>query len=92
MRELDDEPTPRRSVVKTESAKRNPDAHRAATGTSGYLHSAAAVLHGWSEHQHHAGGPIEITEDAYRAAIKAVDVSPCKPAEAALSPHKGKGL
>lgn len=36
-----------------------------------WQHAAAAGLHGWTEHAHHAGEPIQITADAYKAALLA---------------------
>lgn len=91
------------------------------------FHSGAEALHGWREHAHHAGAPIQLTRDEYSAALKAaagpvtrvveevtrkgqafkkgaaIDshkaaelgvpvVTDYEPHNAALSPHKGKGL
>lgn len=35
------------------------------------IHAAAAVLHGWQFHEHHAGEPMRLTREAYEAALKA---------------------
>ena len=57
-------------------------------------HEAAAVLHGWALHAHHAGEPIKLTRADYEAALKAAGVTNDKgeyvPHPAALSPHKPK--
>ncbi len=34
-------------------------------------HAAAAALHGWPEHEHHEGKPIQLSSDAYKAALHA---------------------
>jgi hypothetical protein len=52
-----------------------------------WRHEVAAVLHGWREHAHHAGAPLELTRDDYDLAILAVDDG--APHLAALSPFKG---
>lgn len=56
-------------------------------------HEAAAVLHGWTLHQHHAGEPFKLSRADYEAALKAAGVTDSKgeyhPHPAALSPHKG---
>lgn len=36
-----------------------------------WQHAAAAQLHGWAEHEHHEGKPIELTAAEYEAALKA---------------------
>lgn len=35
------------------------------------FHAAAEALHGWREHAHHTGKPIELTREDYEAALKA---------------------
>lgn len=35
------------------------------------FHAAAEALHGWREHAHHAGKPIQLTRAEYEAALKA---------------------
>ena len=35
------------------------------------LHAAAAALHGWNQHAHHAGEQFRCTREAYLAALKA---------------------
>jgi hypothetical protein len=55
-----------------------------------WRHAAAAVLHGWAAHQHHAGSPIQLTEADYDAALAAVTVAPLVPHNAALSPYAAK--
>ncbi len=54
-----------------------------------WQHACADAVHGWSQHEHDANGPIMLSEDDYRAAIAAVEsqASDIKPHEAALSPH-----
>jgi hypothetical protein len=36
-----------------------------------WQHRAAAQLHGWIEHEHHEGKPLELSESDYCAALKA---------------------
>jgi hypothetical protein len=50
-------------------------------------HAGAAMLHGWREHAHHAGAPMQLTLEDYKAALKAINTSPAKPHPAALSKH-----
>jgi hypothetical protein len=35
------------------------------------FHAGAEALHGWREHAHHAGEPIKLSADDYKAALKA---------------------
>jgi hypothetical protein len=35
------------------------------------FHNGAAALHGWREHEHHEGKPIQLSADDYKAALKA---------------------
>lgn len=55
-----------------------------------WRHDVAAILHGWTEHAHHAGAPLEMTRDDYELALLAVDDS--TPHGPALSAHKGSPL
>lgn len=56
-----------------------------------WQHNAAAALHGWADHAHHAAAPIQITAKAYRNALRAAAepdaVGNYLPHPAALSPH-----
>jgi hypothetical protein len=59
-------------------------------------HEAAAVLHGWAEHEHHTGKTIELSRSAYQGALNAAShfaegTGDYVPHPAALSPFKGKG-
>lgn len=36
-----------------------------------WQHAAAASVHGWDLHEHHEGGPIQLTEQEYQAALDA---------------------
>jgi len=55
--------------------------------------AAAASLHGWREHVHHAGAPIELTQTDYVAALEAaVTGGGDKPHLPALSLYRGKGM
>lgn len=58
------------------------------------LHEIAAVLHGWREHEHHAGAPLLMTLEDYLAALKATMPEKGNPVahKPALSPHKGGGV
>lgn len=55
-----------------------------------WTHAAAAALHGWAAHAHHAGEPIRLSEADYDAALAAVqgEGNP-KAHRAAMSPHCG---
>jgi hypothetical protein len=37
-----------------------------------WQHKAAAALHGWADHAHHAGAPIQLTAEQYFGALVAV--------------------
>jgi hypothetical protein len=54
-----------------------------------WQHACADVVHGWSQHEHDANGPLELTEEAYLGAIAAIEsqAGELKPHEPALSPH-----
>lgn len=56
-----------------------------------WQHNAASALHGWREHEHHAGAPIQLTGKAYRNALRAAAEPNATgnyvPHPAALSPH-----
>jgi len=52
-----------------------------------WQHGAAAGLHAWELHEHHAGGPMLLSESDYLAALKAAEGPTYKPHAAALSPH-----
>lgn len=59
-----------------------------------WQHRAAAQLHGWLEHEHHEGKPVELSEHDYQAALFAAsrtnesgDYTPHKPA---MSKHAAK--
>ena len=51
-------------------------------------HAGAAALHGWNAHAHHAGEPMKLTREHYKAALDAVPNA--RPHLPALSPHVGK--
>ena len=55
-----------------------------------WKHEVAAVLHGWREHAHHSGAPLQLSRDDYELALLAVDDS--TPHDPALSPFKGQRL
>lgn len=50
--------------------------------------AAADALHGWALHVHHAGAPMQLTEDAFLEAISAVTDDPPVAAPSAESPHR----
>jgi len=50
-------------------------------------HNVALTMHGWREHAHHEGAPIQLTEHDYDAAIRAASSTPPKPHHAARSKH-----
>ena len=56
-----------------------------------WKHEAAAALHGWAAHRHHAGQPIQLTRADYEAAVAIVEgVQPYTPHQTALSEHRGE--
>lgn len=64
-------------------------------GKPSSLHHAAAGLHGWDVHRHHANGELELTEHHYREALKAAErpssgsvYRPHKPAVSPYSPFQ----
>ncbi len=55
-------------------------------------HKAAAALHGWNDHQHHAGEPMSLTDEDYLEAIEAAKRPPqgtnkLRPHQPACSEH-----
>jgi len=57
-----------------------------------WQHRAAAALHGWAEHAHHTGKPMQLTAEQYYAALVAASTTPARNGEyvphfPALSPH-----
>jgi hypothetical protein len=76
---------PRRTFVVSLGGSRVP------SETLSWQHRTAETLHGWRDHEYHAGAPIRITRQAYLAALDAI-TAPDKlgiytPHAAALSPH-----
>jgi hypothetical protein len=54
-----------------------------------WQHKAAAALHGWADHEHHAGAPIQLTGDDYYAALVAAsEPKPQKVVEKAIRDGK----
>lgn len=57
----------------------------------GWVHAAAKQLHGWKDHEHHAGEPIKLTEDAYDAALRTIthpdEDGQSRAHKPAMSPH-----
>jgi hypothetical protein len=52
-----------------------------------WKHAAAEAAHGWADHAHHAGAPMQLSEADYDAAIAAVQTSAMTPHAPAVSPH-----
>ncbi|HMI91568.1 MAG TPA: hypothetical protein VK509_09410, partial [Polyangiales bacterium] len=57
----------------TPASKATVDVHMARLGGDLWKHAAAAALHGWAEHAHHEGKPMELSADDYAAALKAAE-------------------
>lgn len=56
------------------SARKSPEAHRDALITDArdaWKHACAAAAHGWQEHAHHEGAPMQLTAADYKAALEA---------------------
>lgn len=68
-----------------------PTSARGTPHPDGWKHGAAAALHGWLLHEHHAGEPMRLSEADYRAALDAASNLSAEggytPHDAALSPH-----
>lgn len=67
-----------------------------------WKHGAAAALHRWADHEHHAGKPMQLSQADYEGAIKAAlsmvqvkrgseQIPTYVPHAAALSPFARKG-
>ena len=52
-----------------------------------YMHAAAAALHGWAPHAHHANQPMKLSEADYDAALKAASSMTLDPGSAQRRPH-----
>jgi len=52
-----------------------------------WQHGAAAGLHCWHLHEHHAGSPLLMSESDYLAALKAAEGPTYEPHKPALSPY-----
>jgi hypothetical protein len=65
--------------------------HQVRLGGDLWKHAAAAALHGWAEHAHHEGAPMELSAEDYAAALKAIEAPNAKgeyvPHAPALSKH-----
>ncbi len=48
-----------------------PPGRRGAPHDDIWKHNAAAALHKWEEHRHHAGAELELDEETYNAALAA---------------------
>lgn len=70
--------------------KREPDAWRLLLGIRASQHACARIAHGWTEHEHHEGVPIQLTEAAYLEAVEAGKAQTPVPSPNALSPHVGR--
>jgi hypothetical protein len=64
-----------------------PASPRGRPHADGWKHAAAAALHGWGAHQHHAGGPMRLSGTDYAAALDAACKAPLTPHQAALSEY-----
>lgn len=52
-----------------------------------WRHAGASALHGWAEHAHHEGEPMQLSAEDYAAALEAAEQSNPKPHGPALSRH-----
>ena len=52
-----------------------------------YRHGMAKVIHGWSSHEYHEGGPLLLTLEDYQAALKVAESFPYKPHKPALTKY-----
>jgi hypothetical protein len=71
--------------------RRAPDEWRLLLGIRASQHACARIAHGWTEHEHHEGVPMLLTEAAYREAVAAGKAQTPVPSPNALSPHIGRG-
>lgn len=73
------------------AVKHSPDFWRELLGTRASHYGCARIVHGWTEHEHHEGAPLQITQAAYLEAIEAGQSASLEPSRNALSPHRGRG-
>jgi len=52
-----------------------------------YRHGMAKVIHGWSLHEYHEGGPPMLTIADYKAALKVAESYPYKPHKPAMTKY-----
>lgn len=75
---------------------RTPESWASDLKVPAWLHAMARQLHGWHEHEHHAGAPMRMSKAAYIDALAAANTTDPKrhgkPSLNAKSPHHGKGL
>jgi hypothetical protein len=60
-----------------------------------FLHAAASALHGWKEHEHDTGEPMQLTEGEYQSALECAAhrdpyTGKYEPSSSALAPIKAK--
>jgi len=77
---------------KPAAERRPPEEWRALLAPRASHHAAARMLHGWTEHEHHQGAPMQLSESAYREAIAFAVRVPAIPSPNAVSPHRGRGV
>lgn len=88
-REWDDAESPQTQA--SPAIRRAPEEWRVLLDTRISHYACARVAHGWFEHEHHEGVPIQLTEAAYREALVGGMKMPPEPSPNATSPHVGRG-
>lgn len=91
MSDHDDDQKPERAPRRAAIVLRTPDEWRVVLGTRASHFGCARILHGWTEHEHHEGQPLRLSETAYHDAITAGQSPSLTPTPNALSPHRGRG-
>ena len=75
------EVAPYREAPASKRDRKAPAEWAALLGTPDWHVAAASALHRWDDHEHHMGGPIQLTEDDYLSACTAVVTHQGKPGE-----------
>lgn len=83
---------PYREPPASKSERRAPADWAALLSTPDWHLAAASALHCWGDHEHHMGGPIQLTEDDYLSACTAAVTHQGNPGERPRSVPHGPAL
>lgn len=80
---------PHREAPASKAERRAPADWAALLSTPDWHVAATAALHCWGDHEHHMGGPIQLTEDDYLSACTAAVTHQVEPGKRPRSvPHQ----